>query len=77
MANKTKEPTEEVYKIYDFQYPVLKIPVDHAPELIIGRRKARAILHHLDAIRAFVARHEVTEHGDLNQMNEPFAEDVS
>jgi hypothetical protein len=74
---KVKEPSEDVYKIYDFQYPVLKIPVDHAPGLIIGRRKAKAILQHLDAIRAFVAKHEVVECPDLTKMDEPFTEDFS
>ncbi len=67
---KIREPIEDVYKIYDFQYPVLKIPVDHAPDLVIGLRKARTIMQHLDAIRAFILRHEIAGHA-VEQMAEP------
>lgn len=55
MANpKITEPEEDLY----YKYPVLKIPTGKRNELlIIGREKAEAILAHLSAIRAFVAKH--------------------
>lgn len=47
-------PTEDTYH----KYPVLKIPTDkHGEVLIIGTRKARAVINHFDAIKAFAERH--------------------
>jgi hypothetical protein len=44
--------------------PILKIPVDLEKNwyMRIGIRKSRAILDHLDEIRAFVEQHETGKH---------------
>jgi hypothetical protein len=68
-AKRKKEPTERLCEFGDVKIPILEIPVDHAPALIIGRRSGRAILEHLDAIRSFMARQEITRHA-VEQMCE-------
>ncbi len=57
---KLKRPVERLYEFGDVKVPVLEIPVEHAPILVLGRRGAKAILEHLDVIREFVSRNEVT-----------------
>jgi hypothetical protein len=69
MAHRKKEPKERLCEFGDVRIPILEIPVDHAPDLIIGTRGARAILENLDIIRDFSRRHEL-EKKALEQMCE-------
>jgi hypothetical protein len=56
---KKRIPIEEVYEIFDVRYPILKIPTEKEGDRFpIGLRKSKAILEHLEAIRAFVAKHD-------------------
>jgi hypothetical protein len=68
-AHKKKEPRERMCEFGDVKIPILEIPVDHSPSLVIGRRSGREILEHIDAIRAFMARQEITRHA-VEQMCE-------
>ncbi len=60
MPARLKRPVERLLEFGDVKVPILEIPVDHAPPLILGRRGAKAILEHLEDIRAFVSRNEIT-----------------
>ncbi|HAJ27918.1 MAG TPA: hypothetical protein DCG53_11875 [Syntrophus sp. (in: bacteria)] len=54
---KDKSPTRPVESTYHI-YPVLEIPTEKEGEkLIIGQRKARAVVKWIDEIRAFLDRH--------------------
>lgn len=60
MAHRKKLPKERLYEFGDVRVPILEIPVDHHPPLIIGRRSGRAIMENIDAIRSFLVRQEIT-----------------
>ena len=54
LRRKITAPVEEIYHVY----PVLLIPSTKAGEaIVIGRRKAEAIVRNYEAIVAFLARH--------------------
>jgi hypothetical protein len=57
---KMKRTVERLLEFGDVRVPILEIPVDHAPPLVLGGRGAKAVLEHLDDIRSFVSRNEIT-----------------
>jgi len=59
---KQRQVREDCLEFGEVKYPVLLIPVIHAPDLVIGRRSGRAILEHLDQIRQFVVKNEITRY---------------
>lgn len=58
-SQQDQEPARPVESIYHI-YPVLEIPTEKKGELlIIGQRKARAVMKWIDEIQAFLDRHPV------------------
>ena len=76
MSHKKRGAVERLYEFGGVKVPVLEIPVDHAPALILGKRGARAIMEHLDEIRVFVVNQEITQHA-IEQMCEKDPDDES
>jgi hypothetical protein len=64
-----KRITERILEFGDVRVPILEVPVDHSPPLILGTRGARAILENLDAIRDWAARQAAAKHA-IEQMCE-------
>ncbi|MGA2332284.1 MAG: hypothetical protein ABSG75_11045 [Syntrophales bacterium] len=57
-----KKATERICEFGGVKKTVLDVPVEHGPPVVLGERGAKAVLENLDAIRAFVARQEITRH---------------